>query len=279
MCEFCVKHGEGKKWYLNVKNYSYDLLSDVERRAFAKNHISWVNKTYKRYFNILKSLPFSTPIIGPALSAIVKRIFLYEHWGQVIPIEDVEKILNLTNSITRIPCICRKSTTGKEKRLCFLISVNPGKMGIIGVMDLSFFDGPDLAKFETFDKEQALNFFKETETKGMIHTVWTIKAPFVAVLCNCEYSTGCISMKMTKEARPLTFRAEYVAEVNADTCIGCGECVKVCQFEAIELDKKMKKIKIDPKKCYGCGICRAICKKNAIFLKDRKLVPEASVLW
>ena len=34
MCEFCVKHGEGEKWYLQAKNYSDDLLNDARRRKF-----------------------------------------------------------------------------------------------------------------------------------------------------------------------------------------------------------------------------------------------------
>ena len=34
MCEFCVRHGEGIKWYLEAKNYAEDLLSDVRRRKF-----------------------------------------------------------------------------------------------------------------------------------------------------------------------------------------------------------------------------------------------------
>ena len=34
MCEFCVKHGEGKKWYLEAKNYAEDLLSDLRRREY-----------------------------------------------------------------------------------------------------------------------------------------------------------------------------------------------------------------------------------------------------
>jgi hypothetical protein len=37
MCEFCLKHGEGKKWYLQAKNYSDDLLSDVRRRRFIES--------------------------------------------------------------------------------------------------------------------------------------------------------------------------------------------------------------------------------------------------
>ncbi len=34
MCEFCLQHGEGQKWYLQAKNYSQDLLSDAHRRKF-----------------------------------------------------------------------------------------------------------------------------------------------------------------------------------------------------------------------------------------------------
>ena len=40
MCEFCLQHGEGKKWYLQAKNYADDLLSDVRRRRFIKNFLA-----------------------------------------------------------------------------------------------------------------------------------------------------------------------------------------------------------------------------------------------
>lgn len=32
MCEFCAKHGDGKKWYLQAKNYSEDLTADLRRQ-------------------------------------------------------------------------------------------------------------------------------------------------------------------------------------------------------------------------------------------------------
>jgi hypothetical protein len=32
MCEFCAEHGEGKQWYLSMKNYSRELLADPQRR-------------------------------------------------------------------------------------------------------------------------------------------------------------------------------------------------------------------------------------------------------
>jgi heterodisulfide reductase subunit A-like polyferredoxin len=85
-------------------------------------------------------------------------------------------------------------------------------------------------------------------------------------------------MKMIKETTPMGFRAEYIAEVNKDVCVGCKECAKVCQFNAIKYSDK-EKIKIDVKKCFGCGICRSVCKKDAIFLRNRCDVPEAANLW
>ena len=102
MCEFCVKHGEGKKWYLNVKNYSQDLINDISRRRYVKNFFYSVDRGYKKYFNVIKSLPFNMPVVGPSLKAILKRRLINEHWGQVIPVEDVDEILSITNSIIPI---------------------------------------------------------------------------------------------------------------------------------------------------------------------------------
>ena len=28
MCEFCTEHGEGKKWYLQMKNYAEGLIHE-----------------------------------------------------------------------------------------------------------------------------------------------------------------------------------------------------------------------------------------------------------
>jgi len=45
MCEFCMKHGEGKKWYLEAKNYSEDLLSDVRRVKFIREFFKEIPTT------------------------------------------------------------------------------------------------------------------------------------------------------------------------------------------------------------------------------------------
>jgi uncharacterized Fe-S center protein len=45
-------------------------------------------------------------------------------------------------------------------------------------------------------------------------------------------------------------------------CIGCGECVKWCNYQAIRIENK--KAVNDKSKCVGCGKCIAACRYNAI---------------
>ena len=53
------------------------------------------------------------------------------HFGQVLPIEDVEEVIDMVESITRMPCGCRFLSTGKtDKRYCFGLGVD--KKGILG---------------------------------------------------------------------------------------------------------------------------------------------------
>jgi len=275
MCEFCIKHGEGKKWYLNVKNYSQDLVSDIDRQAYVKDFFYKAERGYKRYFNLIKNLQLNMPIIRPLLKSIIRRRSLNTHWGQVVPIEDVEKILSITSSVVRIPCACSKITAGKERRTCFVTTLRPESVGFI---DQSFFGGPDVAKFEKMDKVSALDLMKEQEKEGLFHSIWTLKTPFIGVVCNCD-NTGCIALKMYKEVTPNFFKAEYIIKLNKDECNGCKACLKICPFEALEYHTGNKKVVVNNKKCCGCGICRSVCKKNALSLLDRLSVHEVSGLW
>lgn len=61
-----------------------------------------------------------------------------------------------------------------------------------------------------------------------------------------------------------------VASVNEDLCAGCGMCVSVCRYGAIELveelkgGKTYKKAKITDALCEGCGSCVAACPSGAM---------------
>jgi ferredoxin len=281
MCEFCLKHGEGRKWYLQAKNYSDDLLSDRRRRRFIEGFFA-DTEPLKRSVQRLDRLD-RTP--GPIRSLIRRMISGHmkrEHFGQVVPIEDIEQIFSMMNSIVRTACVCRQVTLGKEKRYCYGVSLSPdhGEFGrIVRGLDRSYLSGPDMAGREKLSPEQAVAAFREHEHEGLCHTVWTFRTPFIGGICNCD-RTDCLAMRCTvTHDVPVMFRAEYVAQVDPDTCTGCRQCMRLCQFGAISYSVSTCKATIDSRWCYGCGICRSACPRNAIRLQERASVPAASNRW
>jgi ferredoxin len=282
MCEFCHKHGEGKKWYLEAKHYSEDLLSDLKRRKFIQDfflHPERLTEDEAKLERFKKLPSFVRAVITPYLINRQKKV----HFGQVVPIEDVERIFGFVNSVVRLPCLCRQATVGTEQRYCYGVSMVPQEESqfgkILRSLDASYLNGPNTTGFETLSKEDALTSLRELEKKGLCHTVWTFIAPFTGGICNCDRS-DCMAMRATVTLDfPVMFRAEYVAEVSPDLCNGCRQCMRVCQFGAMAYGIAQEQVVIDPRRCYGCGICRSSCTKNAIAMNERSAVPLAAGKW
>lgn len=49
-------------------------------------------------------------------------------------------------------------------------------------------------------------------------------------------------------------------------CLGYGDCVKSCLFDAIEIGDEGYPV-VDQEKCVGCGACHKVCPKNIIEIK------------
>jgi len=281
MCEFCHEHGEGKKWYLQAKNYSEDLMSDVRRRKFIEEFVTHPEELAHKAqsFDRLAKTP---RLVRSIVARMVSRKMKKQHFGQVVPIEEIEQIFGFVNSIVRMDCICRHRFMGKEKRYCYGVSMAPNG-GMIAdlcrTVDKSFYAGPDTSGLETVTKEEAISALRDYEKEGLCHTVWTFQTPFIAGVCNCDRA-DCLAMRSTvTEAVPVMFRGEYVAEVNPEDCSGCRQCMRVCQFGAMTHSASSNKTVVDQRWCYGCGVCRSACNKHAIKLTDRSKVPAVASLW
>ncbi len=282
MCQFCHQHGEGRKWYLRAENYSEDLLSDLRRRQFTQDFLrspEHVRRSVEGLEKYRRAPSFVRWVITPFLVNRQKK----SHYGQVVPIEEVEHILGFVNSVVRLPCICRQALTGGEQRYCYGISMVPqeesGLTRIARELDASWLTGPDTGGLEALSREEALASFRELEKKALCHTLWTFVTPFIGGICNCDRA-DCAAMQATVTAGlPVMFRAEYVAEVTPELCNGCRQCMRACQFGAMGFSIAQEKVIIDPRRCYGCGICRSLCARDAIRLSDRSSVPLARGIW
>lgn len=50
-------------------------------------------------------------------------------------------------------------------------------------------------------------------------------------------------------------------------CLGCGDCVKACKFDAIHLDPVTQLPVVEEEKCVGCGACAKTCPRKVIELR------------
>ncbi len=74
-----------------------------------------------------------------------------------------------------------------------------------------------------------------------------------------------------------------IAQVNIQRCIGCGKCIAVCPFKAIqEIDMRGQiKAEVIEAVCQGCGLCNATCPQGAIQLShftDNQILAEVEAL-
>ncbi len=279
MCQFCHQHGEGKKWYLEAKNYSVELLHDLGRVGFINDFV----KTRGGVSNVrdkLRKAASAPAWLRRLIFFFEERKYRRDHFGQVVPLEDVEKVLNLADSIVRVPCVCRKTTTRKTtNEFCFGLGINPSNVpGIEESFVKNFKPGPNLKLFDKITPAEALDLHRSLEKKGLVHTIWTFKTPFIGGICNCDRS-DCLAMVSNRYDFRVFFRAEYVAETDTRNCSGCRKCISYCQFGAIFHSVVKKKAFIDPLRCYGCGICRNACEFDAIRLAPRSENQLSRNLW
>lgn len=260
MCEFCIQHGEGKKWYLDMRNYSRELWAQEGRAEFMTDYGARFEERYTKRVALLDAL-VNKPVVGRFFRRMAIHNQKTEHWGQVVPIEDLEQVVDLQDSIVRFPCVCRTLTTGhREARYCFGIGVN---------MAGTLAQYPDASSLEVLGREEAKKILRSFDKQGMVHSVWTFKTPYIGAICNCDQDCVAYRLQVKTNLTQVMFRAEYVGLVDWDLCNGCKKCLLNCQFGAIRYSNTMKRATIEMTQCYGCGVCRAVCNKEAIILKPR----------
>jgi ferredoxin len=189
---------------------------------------------------------------------------------EIVPIEEIYKIIDQNTDITLIPCPCRNRQEINGTREC------KDKYPIHTCIALGIFAkgileyGDPVTKAIT--QEEAKEIARQASELGLVHTTDNVgkNCRLICACCEC----CCIILRgLTQFDNPRAVaRANYIAHVDEDTCVGCGTCVERCKFGAITLDETSK-INID--KCMGCGLCAVKCPEDAITMKrfEREQVP------
>ena len=126
------------------------------------------------------------------------------------------------------------------------------------------------------DAAECLDLLAEARGRRLVQFGENVRER-VAFICNC---CGCCCEAMLAAQRFGSLRpihtTNYLPEVSAATCHGCGRCVNACPVGSMALVSaqdpkrpKRKVAKLDPDSCLGCGVCVAACERESLRLRER----------
>ncbi len=273
MCDWCIRHGQGKKWYLEKRNFVTKELFNEKKEIH--DSLEWYLQNAEKSIalDMAKAAQYlPKPVIGRIVQRVVRKKIKESHQGQIIPIEEAASILNISSSAAIVSCVCRRMQLGKIEKCCVVLDYFTEYIK----------EWPDYTRggIDYVAKEEALKVIESYMDKGYVASIWGYPIPFIGALCICEYPV-CTALKIRLDyGYPTIMRkAEFVVEKDNNSCTDCGTCIDVCQFGAMKRIKTLDRTVLDVSKCFGCGLCTRVCPENALKLVPRETVPAVMGEW
>ena len=191
----------------------------------------------------------------PLMRTIPINRRLVAEWP-VAPYEDVLQIIDQQTTIAVAPCICRttqrKLGKGCDKPLeaCFLFGSHA-----------QYYVDNLMGRF--IDKAEAKAIVARNEAAGLV--MQPFNSQHIGGMCSCCGDCCGILRSLKKQPVPAAaVKSNYYAVVEAEDCIGCGDCLERCQMDAVTLEDDLARIDLD--RCIGCGLCVTTCPSDALRL-------------
>jgi len=179
---------------------------------------------------------------------------------EVFPYEHAVQLIESAKSWGVRDCICRiqQKLVGKgcDRPIEACLVFAPVEGAFQG-------EGPD----RPITKEESLHILRQTEEAGLIHSTGNYQDGN-SYICNCCTCCCGIMRSVVEFDIPSTaVSSDFRAVVDADECIGCGDCVEQCPFKALAVPEQV--CEVDVTRCVGCGQCTTVCSTDAIYLERR----------
>ncbi|MBQ3261756.1 MAG: FAD-dependent oxidoreductase [Oscillospiraceae bacterium] len=148
--------------------------------------------------------------------------------------DEVHRLVENAWAISVGACSCRRSRRlmGEgcghlEDDMCIYLNDNAINYSKIG-------------EHRLIDKEEAYEILKRAERNGLVHEL-NVSPGYedATAICNC-CGCSCYALRIATYFRaPDAVKSNYVARVDKDKCVACGQCVENCQVNAMKLGSKL----------------------------------------
>ena len=148
--------------------------------------------------------------------------------------DEVLRLVENARAISVGPCSCRRSRRlmGEgcghlEEDMCMYLNDNAVNYTRHG-------------DHRMISKEEALEILKRAEDNGLVHELNVAPGyEDATAICNC-CGCSCFALRIATYFRaPDAVRSNYIARVDRDKCVACGQCVENCQVNAVKLGQKL----------------------------------------
>ena len=164
--------------------------------------------------------------VMPVMSAI-------ENDSHAASYDEVRTLIENATAISVGPCSCRRARRlmGEgcghlEEDMCMYLNDNARCFSEQGYHRL-------------VSKEEAYEILKRAEDNGLVHEInQTPGFEDTNAICNC-CGCSCFALRIAELFRtPRAIRSNYIARVDKEKCVACGQCVENCQTNALKLGQK-----------------------------------------
>jgi ferredoxin len=184
---------------------------------------------------------------------------------EVFPYEHATELVEDAKSWGVRDCICRV-----QQQLVGKGCDHPIESCLVFAPVEGAFDHSEVDRALT--KEEALQILRQAEETGLVHTTGNYRDGH-NYICNCCTCCCGILRSVAEFGVPTTaVRSDLHTVVDAEACIGCGDCLERCQFGALSVPDDI--CVVDYSRCVGCGLCATACPTEALYLERR---PEGEV--
>jgi Pyruvate/2-oxoacid:ferredoxin oxidoreductase delta subunit len=121
-------------------------------------------------------------------------------------------------------------------------------------------------------RDEIINLITRAEQEGMVLQPANTQEPgFICCCCGCCCGVLTAAKKFPNPAELL--QTNFYALIDADNCSGCGDCMELCQMDALVTVNNHTEVLRSH--CIGCGVCLNACENEAISLMktEKETVP------